>query len=524
MLLRRLGLGSPILFAVLGVCLLGQARNSLAQIPTPSGWIDAANCAECHTAEYLDWAEHGHAWMQIHTNGSTPNADLFAPVGQALPILPMATNWPTTGQTTQITWADVVDIFGHFRDGEGDLLLTNGRYIAAGATGTVGNQMPGRCNKCHNTGGDANVNGQYGNPLILGTWKLNGIQCDQCHRKVNGSNVDHMAIPDIQVCRDCHSSGIDTGKYVTGNDPNNPDAAKFGFRIASSNGINFTGHHGEGDEYRRSPHQDIGCAACHDPHKSVWHDKGGVRFAEEQGGEGNMCKQCHIDIRIRGSMGEMGMECIDCHMPETSAFVVADNVGHRRTHIFKINSAAVRADNGQPNTEPNNWLAQKNDSNANGRYWMNYDGTTGAGETFITLDMVCKECHENMSLDQMSSYAKYIHREPGLVDVTANGVDKLLVAKPTTTVGVQYTVYPDERVGMSSEMWVLSQGPKGWTYWNGSAWKRGMKAWKTAPLKEETVKLPKVRLAKGGYSYWVEAFPADGSEEVDTVSVYVSKK
>jgi hypothetical protein len=483
-------------------------------------------------AEYDDWAEHGHAWMQIHTKFQTPDSNLFAPVGQVLPQLPSVTNWPKGNTTSvQLTWADVVDVFGHFKDGEGDLLLSDGRYVASGATGAVGNnKMPGRCNKCHNTGGNATGTNQYGlGAAIEGSWVLNGIQCDQCHRKVNGATVDHMAIPDIQVCRDCHSSGIDTGKNVPGNDPANPDAAKFGFRIASSNASNFTGHHGEGDEYRRSPHQDIGCAACHDPHKSVWHDKGGVRFAEEQGGEGKMCKQCHIDIRIRGSMGDMGMECVDCHMPETSAFVVAEKVGHRRTHIFKINSAAVRADNGLPNTTANNFVKQLNDGSATSaptltNYWMNFDGTTGAGETFITLDMVCKECHENMTLDQMSSYAKFIHREPGLVDVTANGVDKLLVAKPTTTIGVQYTIYPDERVGMPSEMWVLSQGPKGWSYWNGSAWKRGMKVWKTAPLKEETVKLPKVRLAKGGYSYWVEAFPADGSEEVDTVSIYVSKK
>ena len=284
--------------------------------------------------------------MQVHTGGQVPPADLFEPVGEELPVLPQG-----------ITWDMVQDIFGHFRDGQGYLLLTNGkRVVPPSATQSA---MPGRCNKCHNTGFDP-AGHAYSTPTfqtgIEGSWELNGISCEQCH-----GPGPAMEYPDLQVCRDCHSSG-DFGTKI-GSDP-----ALVGFRIAYDATLDlFQGHHGEGDEYRRSPHKNVGCVGCHDPHLSVWKDKGGVKtigYIGEEHSIGNMCLNCHYDKRVRGSMGEIGMECIDCHMPESSA------VGHRHTHLFRINTA--------PLDSASNWKEEVNDSNALRKYWMNYDGTTGA--------------------------------------------------------------------------------------------------------------------------------------------------
>ena len=179
--------------------------------------------------------------------------------------------------------------------------------------------------------------------------------------------------------------------------------------------------------------RNMGCVGCHDPHMSVWKDKGGVKTISYTGEEhsiGNMCLNCHYDKRIRGSMGEIGMECIDCHMPESSA------AGHRHTHLFRINTA--------PLDSANNWKEEKNDSNAVRKYWMNYDGTTGAGDSFITVDMACGECHQNRTMEQLSRAAKYIHREPGLVDLTINGGDNLQVVTKTKRLSVDFAVYPEE--------------------------------------------------------------------------------
>lgn len=540
MLLRRLGLGSPMLLAVLGVCLFGQGKPAFAaNLGAFDGYVPADVCGSCHADVYEEWNQHGHAWMQVHTGGQTPDENLFMPRYldadrtpmldlpiQALPQLPKVKNWPTYGQNNtdatavQLTWADIVDVFGHYKDGEGDLLLTDGRYVASGATGSVGStKMPARCNKCHNTAGQNPGTGQYGlGSAIDGSWALNGIQCDQCHGRGPGAE-QHRLLPEIQVCTDCHSSG-DFGTRM-GADP-----AQVGFRLAVSYNIAtpnvpafLANRHPEGDEYRRSPHKEKGCGICHDPHKSVWHDKGGTLYADADGDPGNMCKNCHSSRRVRGTMGEIGMKCTDCHMPEAS------NYGERMSHIFTINSAATRPEGGA-NDASHNWKEEPNDTTgALTKYWMNTDGTTGAGDTFLTLDQVCAKCHPKMTLDEMSNFAKFIHRDPGLVDLSINGVDSLLVAKTTTDINVRLSFYPeDAQVGMSAEMWLLAQGPKGWTYWNGTAWKKGMKAWKTGPMPTRSTRPAAFKLAKGAYSYWAEVFPADGSEDVDTVSVYISRK
>ena len=131
--------------------------------------------------------------MQVHTGGQVPPANLFDPVGVETPVLPIPDPSDKTG-VKQINWSDVQDIFGHFKDGEGDLLLTDGRYV--GVHGGGGGVMPARCNKCHNTafvappvpdnaphGGHAHAYSVPGGlqTLIQGKWALNGIQCEQCH-------------------------------------------------------------------------------------------------------------------------------------------------------------------------------------------------------------------------------------------------------------------------------------------------------------------------------------------------------
>jgi hypothetical protein len=222
-------------------------------------------------------------------------------------------------------------------------------------------------------------------------------------------------------------------------------------------------------------------------------------------------------------------------MPETSA------AGHRATHIWRINAAPFRSDGVTLNDEEHNGKTELNDSNANANFWMNSDGTTGSSlergkaETFLTLDMVCMDCHKNepgkavgMSWLQLAKAAKYIHRQPGVVDLTINGSDNLQVVKRTTRISVDFDVAPDEAAGaagQAADWYVLQQKPKGWSYWNGTAWKTGLKRWRSAPVQKISKNVLNAPLTTAGnYTFWVQLDIPNGAEYADSVPVYVSKR
>jgi len=329
-----------------------------------------------------------------------------------------------------------------------------------------------------------------------------------------GSEHGLMGLPKDEVrsgldsCRDCHSSGR----------PN------FQISYSVTNDI-FDRHHGEGDEYRRSPHKNLGCTACHDPHKSIWKKEGGLKGIDEHDevALGNMCVRCHNGrplangivlraMKLRGAHGEMGLLCMDCHMQENSAG------GHRRTHLWKVNTAPLAADD-----------------NVSGGYWKNEDGTLGwslepgVAEASLTLDLVCTRCHQNRTVQQLSSGAKYIHRQPGLVDLTVNGGDSLQIVKKTTPVSVDFAVYPEELgagPAPAADWYVLQQKPRGWSYWNGTKWRGGLKPWqKNTPVADVTQNVLNAPLKKpGNYTFWMLLDIPTGEELGDSVPVYVSKR
>ena len=570
MLVSRVGrarLGWCFTIFVLG--LLGRSSQAIAQGEINT-YVGFSWCASCHEEEYYDWAGHGHAWMsmsrklpltldpiqqyrwRVGNTSESPPADLFAPVGVPLNVDNILALLTGLYPSEPDPWVKVDNIFGHFKSGAGNLLLSDGRRQSV--LGGNPSTMPGRCNKCHNTA--AIPTGSMPGTTIQGTWKVYGIQCEQCHgpgdtmevpapdrdgtNKVD-MNGDTDPATKLNLCRDCHSAG-DFGRKL-GSDP-----YMFGFRISVAptpettddpNDLIFAGHHAEGDEFRRSPHKNLsghnaygeslgGCTNCHDPHKSVWKDEGGIKYADPHSEEsiGMMCTRCH-DKRIRGAMGEF-LVCLDCHMPEASA------LGHRRTHLWKINTAPKRnwtaglPNFDMPNDEQHNWKEELNDSGGKVKYWMNYDGTTGAGDSFITLDMVCVRCHDNLNLEQLSRAARYIHRQPGLVDLTINGGDNMQFVTKSQQLSVDYALYPEgNQVGMVADVWILNQGPSGWKYFNPTtkAWKSGMKvSQKGVALNEMSQNVFKGKLTTGSYTYWVQIFPTDGSEYVDSVPVYVSKK
>lgn len=525
---------------LLGLALLACGPNAIAQFPYKGDSWD--RCIECHPQEHLSYSQHGHPWIEVATGGREPGADLFgfASVGKTLPD-PAAYKKQITDQNGQkidvpMTWADVAAILGNFGEETPTLIrASDGKRVSAGGS-SAGSTYTPRCFRCHNPTGyvaDTSLK-MYG----INAWtggapatdengnRMNGVQCEHCHGPSWMMNK-----PDGLVCRDCHSR-TDPDPFTIP-DPNFDKNRRIPF-LPTADGKTgvFTNHHPQGDEFRRSPHKDIadsegrhlGCILCHDPHKSVWKDQGGVKFAEQTGGVGNMCTQCH-NKRVRGSMGEIGLECVECHMPHksggsaspTNSSVAAGPHGHRATHIFKINATNLTA---AQNVTAGYWKSPGPDPT---------DPTQTIdwaldGDAFLTLDMVCADCHELMTIDQMAGYAKLIHRQPGLVDVAVNQRDTLQVVGKNSQVSVDFSIDAGGKTD-KAVWWVICQGPKGWSSWNGKKWVNGLRPWKKGkPLQNVEQNVLKAKLPPGNYTYWVCIYPTDGSEHFDSVPVLVKKR
>lgn len=460
---REFGWVGLVLALMIGLSLFALGGNAVAQ-HTHTYWGDDA-CGMCHPDEYSSYMKHGHAWQLVQTAGANPPpADLY-PWGVPLPQLPAGATW------------DLVEyILGNFKSGEGSVVFNTGYRNLAGTSSYS-------CGKCHTTGFQAT--GHQRNHLgvemagAVGTWDLDGIQCEVCH-----GPKKTMSIAPVKGCGECHTAGD----------------AQLRLQFATSEPWVFTGHHAQGDEFAKSPHKDYGCILCHDPHRSVWHEDGGVLYSQPAG-EGNMCTQCH-NKRVFGVMGDIGLECVDCHMPLASAG------GTGATHLFRINPTAL--------------AAADNTYQADGKTWWNTDQN---GDASLTLDLACGTCHGSMSVEEMARFAPLIHRPPGLVDITVNGGDKVAIVRRTDVVSVDFSVFADLKPkGMKADWWVMCQGPYGWSSWNGSRWVAGKRAWlKNSPLVDvPTRNVLKSRLkTPGNYTYWVVINAADGSQNVDSVSVVV---
>lgn len=545
MFVREFGWGRLVLGLMVGLLIFG--ASAVAQ-----DYMGYKRCGvACHKDIYDTYSQHGHPWIEVATERQQPGADLFGFAAFGLPI-PDPTNTPALAGVGAEKWADVAAILGNFHAGAGSFVrASDGKRVSVG--GTTGSTYTPRCFRCHNPTGyvaDTSLK-MYG----IAAWaggapatdyggkRLNGVQCEHCH----GPEMT-MLKPDGLVCRDCHSR--------TDPDPFNPTAPwDYNRRIAfaptadGKTGV-FTNHRPQGDEFRRSPHKavtdsegrQLGCILCHDPHKSVWKDQGGVKFASSHG-VGDMCLECHKTKRVRGAMGELGLECVDCHMPEKSrgtatkqpdgTYRANEPRGYEPSHLFRINPTALKA---ADNFTAETVMSGTPPAPTTTYYWKspgpdpNDPNTTipwaRDGDSFLTLDMVCADCHANMTIAQMASYAKAIHRQPGLVDLTVNNSDALQVVKKADQVSVDFSIEAGDKNGMKAEWWVVCQGPKGWSSWNGKKWVPGFKAWRKgvalADVPQQNVL--KSKLPPGHYTYWISIDPTDGSENFDSVPLYVKKR
>jgi hypothetical protein len=383
-----------------------------------------------------------------------------------------------------------------------------------------------------------------------------------------------------QVCTNCHSTngpnaaaGTNYQIPVTLATP--PTTVPGGSGVLGV-AATFNNHHPEGDEYRASPHKNMGCTSfgdqtgetnksysCHDPHASVWHNDGGVAVGPiafdnnpdssssslTGGYSGNMCLTCHgfnasvpaqradgtfvPQIRIRGAMGDIGLACIDCHMPEISAS------GTRKAHIFKINATNTTAANNVYKSTVNNKVCLKGDYQDPSAQ----DQINGAS---LTLDMVCTACHDNMTMDQLAAEAVQIHRAPGMADLTINGDDspQFVSISANDPVSINFSVAaPISLANTPADWYVLRQSLNtgAWTSFQTvitttgtgtkqkktttNKWVSGVKPWishlstatgalspllPAVPFETNVLnvpKLPSASLSAGAYIYWVRIVP-----------------
>jgi formate-dependent nitrite reductase cytochrome c552 subunit len=195
---------------------------------------------------------------------------------------------------------------------------------------------------------------------ITGTWAFPGVHCEECHGP-GGGHAGSVKKEKIGIdrasaaCGKCHIRG----------------AAE---KIPAKKG--FIRHHEQYNEYLASPHAGkIQCITCHDPHKPA---RFGIR---------TQCGSCHskqAQAFEGSSMQRAGVACIDCHMPRASksAEAMSPTEGDVRTHNWKINA--------DPSAD-----------------MFTEDGKYVKG--FLTLNVVCLNCHGNRDIKWAAKNAKKVH-------------------------------------------------------------------------------------------------------------------
>ncbi len=185
------------------------------------------------------------------------------------------------------------------------------------------------------------------------------MQCGACHgpgdeHAASGGKTPLVVERESKLCGRCHIRGkADT--------------------IPARGG--FIRHHEQYNELLASPHKQLGCVTCHDPHKRA---KFAIKVA---------CKGCHQKSAREFAGSDMdlkGVKCEDCHMPEATKSAVAFGKykGDVKTHLFKIN------------LDPDAQMFTK-------------DGKLAKG--YLTVEYACLNCHGEKDRAWALATAKGVH-------------------------------------------------------------------------------------------------------------------
>jgi len=345
---------------IVGIAIFLSAGMVLAD-----GYVGATVCQTCHEKQYNEWKVSGHPYKLMKSEEAR-NRPIPLPQG--------------------FVWDDISYVIGGYKwksrylDRDGYIITTTYDRVGnpiAGAnqynylTGQWSNyhageeNKPYNCGTCHTTGWVADedaatdndlTDNQDGLPGIHGTFAFGGVQCEACHGPGNEMSVDDSAA----FCGTCHIRGdADT--------------------IPAKGG--FIRHHEQYNEFLASPHKNLSCNTCHNPHK-----RAEFSIVVE-------CEDCHSNVAASyafNAMADYGVECKDCHMPyaSKSAQALGENKGDIQSHIFYIN------------TDPN-----ANMFTTDGKF-VNLDNN---GKAAVTLDFACQRCHTKTDVNELARFAKNFH-------------------------------------------------------------------------------------------------------------------
>jgi hypothetical protein len=368
----KYGIRSAVAAAlVVGVTACGDEENGIVAPgpgpePEPSlvQYVGSETCGGCHAQAYSDFRKSGHPFkVNRVVNGRAPTYP-FSDV----PSPPSGIAW------SQVGW--VIGGYGwkaRFMDHDGFFFTSGGSNqwnleTAKWSNWEANTKVPFTCGECHNTGYKPEGN-QHGVPGLVGTWALDGVQCEACHGpgSLHAADPGHRMTVDTrsEACGDCHRRGAKDGT------------------IRAKNG--FIEHRAAFHEMKAGPKSMVTCVTCHDPHL-------GVLYAKEKGMASPTriaCETCHKGAReslrnapLAQPHGEMA--CIECHMPPAARTAVTRSKfsGDMRSHLFRIDIGMDAKQFNEAGDRSNPWL---------------------------TVDYACGHCHVGYGRTWLARRADEIH-------------------------------------------------------------------------------------------------------------------
>lgn len=347
--------------AVMGILAfaLFSMDGGLAQTKANGNYVGAAKCFECHEAIYNQFVTSGHPY-KLRKAEDAKAAGIPLPSGYTWDDI----SYVIGGRNWKIRYMDekgyIITMTGPKRDVPG-----KNQYNME--TGKWSNYHPGEknkkynCGRCHTTGYSKEGH-QDGLEGIVGTWAFPGIQCEACHGPAK-KHVDAGGDPKLititkeaRLCGSCHIRGSAD-------------------KIPAKGG--FVRHHEQYNELLASPHKNLKCITCHNPHLTA--QRGiGIKVP---------CNKCHGKVAkaFDGSHhSRRRVKCEGCHMPPAAKSAVAYGKyeGDIKSHTFKIT------------IDPNAKM-------------FTDDGKFAKG--YLTLEYSCLYCHPAETKQWALKYAKGVH-------------------------------------------------------------------------------------------------------------------
>lgn len=390
------------------ICLL-VSSNIVAQ-----EYAGSEACKTCHSAKHEDWLTSGHPYkiqkladgqqgplypdFSVQKLEGTENEYTLKP---GVPQPPKGYTWDEIGFVVGgfHSNARFLDKQGYKIHGDSTQYnLITDRWVAYNGSDPSLGSYSYSCYKCHTTGASPEKNDEFlAYPGIEGSWVEGGIGCEGCHGPAKGHTTNPTQKPPKEgyaTCNECHAR--DRGEQYEWT-----NRVEWRKSTVNEMATGFIRHREQGDMMLNSKHENINmtCASCHEPHKSVYFENGGLK-------SDNVCAQCHstAQFEIPGHSLE-NATCYDCHMPfaAKSGDVITSIVSDQSTHFWKII------------TEPISMF--DNVDTIDGKFFIKQDeNEMGA----LTLDYTCMQCHVDKDVQWAATFAEGIHTK-GVTSVALSG-------------------------------------------------------------------------------------------------------